>query len=226
MPTPKSEAQAGYEAFKQTQARSNAGEFGTDTPAPVAQAYAPADTTAAPAAVVPDSLAARLQHIMDILGGTGTSAQGDTWADQTANATTAAAAPAPAAAQAGSAGTATGGGHSAAATSGEKAKYQSYAQSKLSEFDWSGDQLQPLIDLWTNESGWSPTAGNTKSGAFGIAQFLDSTWAGYGKKTADPYGQIDAGLKYIQARYGSPQAALAFWQRRVPINGKDVGHWY
>lgn len=31
---------------------------------------------------------------------------------------------------------------------------------------------------------------------------------------------------YMQRRYGSWEAAKAFWQARVPINGKDVGNWW
>ena len=55
----------------------------------------------------------------------------------------------------------------------------------------------------------------------------NSTWAGTGiAKTSDPAMQIEAGLRYITNRYGTPSAALAHWQRRVPINGRDVGHWY
>ena len=48
------------------------------------------------------------------------------------------------------------------------------------------------------------------STAYGIAQFLDSTWAGTGiAKTSDGYRQIDAGLIYIENRYGSPCSAWA-----------------
>jgi hypothetical protein len=32
--------------------------------------------------------------------------------------------------------------------------------------------------------------------------------------------------KYMQRRYGTWQAAKAFWIARVPINGKNVGHWW
>lgn len=64
----------------------------------------------------------------------------------------------------------------------------------------------PCLDaLWSRESGWDPNARNPTSTAYGIAQFLDSTWAGTGiAKTADPGRQITAGLRYIAARYGDP----------------------
>lgn len=31
---------------------------------------------------------------------------------------------------------------------------------------------------------------------------------------------------YMQRRYGSWAKAKAHWQARVPIAGKDVGHWW
>ena len=46
--------------------------------------------------------------------------------------------------------------------------------------------------------------------AYGIAQFLDSTWATVGgTKTSDPTLQIRYGLDYIAGRYGTPVAAWA-----------------
>ncbi|WJN63307.1 hypothetical protein [Streptomyces phage phiScoe54] len=85
---------------------------------------------------------------------------------------------------------------------------------------WTGAEWTALEDLWTRESGWNPHAQNPTSTAYGIAQFLDSTWASYGiDKTSDAARQIEAGLRYIEARYGKPSAALAFWLNRYP-------HWY
>jgi len=67
-----------------------------------------------------------------------------------------------------------------------------------------------LNALWGRESGWNPDAQNPTSTAYGIPQFLDSTWAGTGiAKTSDPYLQIKAGLIYIESRYGSPCQAWA-----------------
>ncbi|AKY03808.1 hypothetical protein AVT29_gp53 [Streptomyces phage Amela] len=88
------------------------------------------------------------------------------------------------------------------------------------ERGWTGAEWEALEELWTNESDWNPDAQNPTSTAYGIAQFLDSTWAGYGiAKTSDPERQIVAGLRYIEARYGTPSKALAFWHGRYP-------HWY
>jgi Transglycosylase SLT domain len=88
--------------------------------------------------------------------------------------------------------------------------FHDYALSKLGG---DGTQFSCLENLWGKESGWNPNAQNPTSSAYGIAQFLDSTWAGTGiAKTADGYRQIDAGLIYINNRYGSPCAAWAHSQ--------------
>lgn len=95
------------------------------------------------------------------------------------------------------------------------ASYQAYAFSLFPQFGWGSDQQQPLILLWNQESGWNPTAQNASS-AYGIAQFLDSTWAPYGPKTSDPALQIQYGLEYIRDRYGNPAGAWAFENSHSP----------
>jgi hypothetical protein len=93
--------------------------------------------------------------------------------------------------------------------------FQDYALQKL-----GGDQSQfsCLESLWGKESGWNPNAQNPSSTAYGIPQFLNSTWASTGiAKTSDGYRQIDAGLIYIDSRYGSPCGA---WS-----HSKSTG-WY
>ena len=83
---------------------------------------------------------------------------------------------------------------------------QEYAKSKVDEEQW--DCLYKLVLI---ESGWNPNAQNKTSTAYGLFQFLDSTWAGTGyEKTNNPYIQLDSGLVYITARYGSPCTALSF----------------
>src|SRR5690606_36421804 len=90
---------------------------------------------------------------------------------------------------------------------------RAYAQERLREYGLA-DQWWALDRLVQKESGWNPRAQNPRSTAFGLFQFLDSTWATVGaRKTADPHAQIDAGLRYIAQRYGSPTAALAFHNR-------------
>lgn len=61
------------------------------------------------------------------------------------------------------------------------------------------------------ESGCNPNAQNPRSTAYGIFQFLDSTWKGVGcVKTSDPVEQMRCGTKYVMARYGSWAKARSF----------------
>ena len=93
--------------------------------------------------------------------------------------------------------------------------FQEYA---LAQLGGDGGQFSCLESLWGKESGWNPDAQNPTSTAYGIAQFLDSTWASTGiAKTSDGYRQIDAGLIYINSRYGSPCGA---WQH------SQANNWY
>lgn len=95
--------------------------------------------------------------------------------------------------------------------SAAKAKLQQYARKKMMEVGFDPSEFAALVTLWNKESGWDPNADNPTSTAFGIAQFLNGTWAGTGvAKTNDPFKQIDAGLTYIKQRYGSPAKALQF----------------
>ena len=64
------------------------------------------------------------------------------------------------------------------------------------------------------ESGFNNKAQNKRSTAYGMFQFLDSTWKGTGiSKTSDPIQQTEAGCIYIKNRYGTPQKALDFHLR-------------
>ncbi|WP_377272234.1 transglycosylase SLT domain-containing protein [Peterkaempfera sp. SMS 1(5)a] len=71
----------------------------------------------------------------------------------------------------------------------------------------------------THESDWDIHATNPSSGAYGLPQALP------GSKMAEvasdwrtnPVTQISWGLKYMNERYGSPNAAWSFWQTH---------HWY
>ena len=90
-----------------------------------------------------------------------------------------------------------------------KQAYKDYAASQFK----SAAQFDCLDALWEAESNWRPTAQNPTSTAYGIAQFLNATWATTGiAKTSDPYRQIDAGLIYIDERYDTACNAWAFHQ--------------
>ena len=91
------------------------------------------------------------------------------------------------------------------------------AKAMLEKKGW-GNQFRDLDWLLTRESSWNPRAQNPSSTAYGLFQFLNSTWATVGgRKTSDPKLQLDYGLRYIQQRYGDVRGARAFWNKH---------HWY
>jgi membrane-bound lytic murein transglycosylase MltF len=74
---------------------------------------------------------------------------------------------------------------------------------------WSEDQWVYFDDLIRRESGWNNLAQNRTSTAFGMGQFLDSTWKGVGcVKTTDSYEQIRCTIKYIENRYKTPENSI------------------
>lgn len=86
----------------------------------------------------------------------------------------------------------------ATTTNIEIEKYKLYSHIKLTNHR----QYLCLEKLWYLESKWNYRADNKQSSAYGIPQLLKL-------KTNDPYKQIDAGLKYISHRYGTPCKALS-----------------
>ena len=105
------------------------------------------------------------------------------------------------------AGGAASGAHGHAHLSANEAAGRRLAASR----GWTGAQWTCLDELWIRESGWDQYAQNPDSTAYGIPQFLDSTWGldGTGPKTSDPVAQISDGLDFIAARYGTPCGAWA-----------------
>jgi hypothetical protein len=83
------------------------------------------------------------------------------------------------------------------------------AQAMLPSFGWPAAQFACLYPLWEQESGWSVTAANPGTGAYGIPQAMP----GGKMASAGPDWQTDAatqirwGLEYIQGLYGSPCGA-------------------
>ena len=76
-----------------------------------------------------------------------------------------------------------------------------------------GNEWSALRQIVMHESGFNNTAQNPKSTAYGMFQFLDSTWGNYGgHKTSDPWLQAKYGLNYIRDRYNDPNGAWDFWQ--------------
>lgn len=77
----------------------------------------------------------------------------------------------------------------------------------------SGDEWLALATIIHRETGgtWNPTAQNPRSSAYGLGQFLDSTWRQVGiAKTSDPAVQVRAMIRYCRDRYGSARKALEF----------------
>ncbi|WP_026562496.1 hypothetical protein [Bacillus sp. J37] len=79
----------------------------------------------------------------------------------------------------------------------------------------------PLTELVGRESSWNSSAKNPKSTAHGYGQFLNSTRRNYEKKTgldySNPVHQLVMMAEYVKDRYGTPEKALAFW---------DKNNWY
>jgi len=88
------------------------------------------------------------------------------------------------------------------------------AQRMLGQFGWSSSQFGYLNPLWEHESGWSLTAENPSSGAYGIPQALPGSQmaSAGGDWRTNAATQIKWGLTYIQGRYGSPCGAWAHEQ--------------
>jgi hypothetical protein len=88
-----------------------------------------------------------------------------------------------------------------------------YAQSVLNSMG-IGDQFGALDFIFTNESGWDPGPGsvNPSSGAYGIPQANPSGGQGHPYELGDWKAQVDWGINYMDQRYGSPNAAAAFWR--------------
>jgi hypothetical protein len=86
------------------------------------------------------------------------------------------------------------------------------AKAMLARHGWSSSEFSCLDELWIGESNWDPSAENPTSGAYGIPQALPGdkmATAGSDWQT-NPATQIEWGLGYIAARYGSPCAANSF----------------
>jgi septal ring factor EnvC (AmiA/AmiB activator) len=101
----------------------------------------------------------------------------------------------------------------------DRAAAKAYAASRMGAYGWGSDQFRCLDLLWTRESSWRADAYNASSGAYGIPQSLPGSKmasAGADWRT-NAATQINWGLGYIDARYGSPCAA---WAHSEAVN------WY
>ena len=89
--------------------------------------------------------------------------------------------------------------------------------------DQGWHQWASLYPLVMSESGFRNTAQNPNSTAYGMFQFLDSTWKGYGgHKTSDPWTQAVLGMRYIKNRYTDPNGAWDFHKKNGWYNQGSI----
>lgn len=82
-------------------------------------------------------------------------------------------------------------------------------------YGWSGAQWKCLDKLWINESQWTYTSHNKRTGAHGIPQAYPATkYESMGSDwRKNPVTQILWGLRYIEVRYKTPCRALSTFYR-------------
>lgn len=121
----------------------------------------------------------------------------------------------------GSGGGSGGSGRSGGSGDNSPAAAQAYARRAIGAYGWGGGEFTCLVKLWDGESGWRYDATNPWSGAYGIPQ----SWPAEKMGAAGPdwrtnaATQVDWGLAYIDAAYGTPCNAYSTWLGRDP-------HWY
>ncbi|TFC45942.1 lytic transglycosylase domain-containing protein [Cryobacterium sp. MDB1-18-1] len=105
------------------------------------------------------------------------------------------------------------------ATVSSPAAARAYAAGAVSARGWGGNEYTCLVSLWNKESGWRADAYNASSGAYGIPQSLPgSKMASAGSDwRTNAATQVDWGLGYIAAVYGTPCGA---WAHSVSVG------WY
>lgn len=87
-----------------------------------------------------------------------------------------------------------------------KSKHLWITHSKqLITLTWGKKQIKPFMTIIHRESRWIPNQTNPATGAYGLGQIIGSKR--YTKNM--PYKQINAAVKYIKYRYGTPTKALA-----------------
>jgi len=107
------------------------------------------------------------------------------------------------------------------ASGGAPRAAQEIARAKMAAYGWGPAEFTCLVPLWNAESGWSWSASNPSSGAYGIPQALPG-WkmASAGSDwLTNPATQITWGMNYIRSVYGAPCKAYERFLSRSP-------HWY
>lgn len=95
---------------------------------------------------------------------------------------------------------------------GSAVQAQQMAMKMAALVGWTGGLWTDLNNLVMRESGWSMTATNPASGAYGIAQGITGPSWYYQWPGGDPntlFGQLTGLFDYIGSRYGNPASAWA-----------------
>ena len=100
---------------------------------------------------------------------------------------------------------------------------QAIGREIAAQHGWEGKEWRCALTLFAHESRWDNFAQNPTSTAFGIGQFLNQTWKGYGPKTTDARLQVTYAMAYVADRYGTPCRAWAKWNERKRRTGNA---WY
>lgn len=95
-------------------------------------------------------------------------------------------------------------------------------QSAAAKRGWTGAEWTALNNVEMREAGYSLTATNPSSGAYGMAQFINgpSEYYQYGGNPNTYAGQAVAMVNYIAQRYGDPIAA---WNHELNYGWYDLG---
>ena len=107
-------------------------------------------------------------------------------------------------------------------TSGTALQAAEMASLMARQVGWVGAQWIALNNVAMRESGWSMTAQNPTSGAYGIAQFINGPgeYYQYGGNPNTLVGQLTAFFNYIRSRYGNPGNA---WAHELAYGWYDGG---
>jgi hypothetical protein len=76
---------------------------------------------------------------------------------------------------------------------------------QLITLTWASKEIKPFLKIIYIESRWIPNQTNPTTGAYGLGQLINSKRYTSGM----PYKQINAAIKYIKHRYGTPTKAYA-----------------
>ena len=112
-----------------------------------------------------------------------------------------------------------GGGWSLLHPTGTGGSIRALMQSMAASIGWTGALWNALDYVEMREAGYSLTATNPGSGAYGLAQFINGPgeYYQYGGNPNTAVGQITGFFNYIRQRYGNPIAAA---------NHEAAFNWY